>query len=555
MKNKGIIRLGALIVASATLLLSGCGSQSDAGSTASAGQTKQGGTLTILSSSTDMDMDPAKSQGLPTTSNGYIFRRLTTWKVDRKGQTKVVPDLATDTGTTTDGGRTWKYTLKKGLKYEDGTSITSQDIKYGLERSFADSLTGGLSYHKTLLEGAQNYHGPFDGKSLDSIETPDSRTIVFHLNSPFGDWPWVASMATFTPVPKDRGSVQGYGKKPVSSGPYKVETNESGKQLILVRNKYWSRKTDKVRTAGPDKIVWKLGQDASVSAQAVMQGTDEGKNAFLSSFVPPAQLAQAQANPEYSKLLVTSGDGALEYLAINTKRVTNLKVRQAIEYGVNKESYRTAKGGRIAGNYASTLITPGVEGRVQYNLYKAKATGDVAKAKKLLKESGQIIPTLKLIATSDQAEVASAIQTSLKRIGIKVNIQTLDSEVFSDAETNDEGDYDLVIGGWQPDFPSPYANLSPLFDSSQIGHGNYNLSRYANDEVDGLIKKATETVDTKEAGKIWAQADKRIMQDAAVVPLLYSHNTFIHGSNVDNFYVGSFPAYPNYLTVSLKSGN
>ena len=129
MKNKGIIRLGALIVASATLLLSGCGSQSDAGSTASAGQTKQGGTLTILSSSTDMDMDPAKSQGLPTTSNGYIFRRLTTWKVDRKGQTKVVPDLATDTGTTTDGGRTWKYTLKKGLKYEDGTSITSQDSK------------------------------------------------------------------------------------------------------------------------------------------------------------------------------------------------------------------------------------------------------------------------------------------------------------------------------------------------------------------------------------------------------------------------------------------
>lgn len=186
---------------------------------------------------------------------------------------------------------------------------------------------------------------------------------------------------------------------------------------------------------------------------------------------------------------------------------------------------------------------------------RPKATGDVAKAKKLLQESGQTVPALKLIATSDQAEVASAIQTSLKRIGVKVNIQTLDSEVFSDAETNDAGDYDLVIGSWQPDFPSPYANLSPLFDSSQIGHGNYNLSRYANDEVDGLIKKATETVDAKESGQIWAQADKRIMQDAVVVPLLYSHNTFIHGSNIDNFYVGSFPAYPNYVTVSLKNGN
>ncbi|MDN6668159.1 MAG: ABC transporter substrate-binding protein, partial [Brevibacterium sp.] len=92
----------------------------------------------------------------------------------------------------------------------------------------------------------------------------------------------------------------------------------------------------------------------------------------------------------------------------------------------------------------------------------------------------------------------------------------------------------------------------PLFDSSQIGNGNYNISRYSNDEVDALIKKATETVKPEEAQKIWAEADKRIMDDAPIVPLTYNKNSFLYGSAVENFVVGDFPAYPVYFKASLK---
>ena len=196
MKNNAW-RVFAAGACAAVLALSGCGASNDNAATGSAsGTTVKGGTLNVLLSSTEMDLDPAKSQGLPTTTNGNIFRRLTAWKITDKGETKVVPDLATDTGKSSDDGKTWTYTLKNGLKFSDGTPITSKDVKYGLERSFADSLTGGLSYHKTLLEGAQDYHGPFDGQELSSIETPNDKTIIFHLNAPFGDWPWVVSLAS-----------------------------------------------------------------------------------------------------------------------------------------------------------------------------------------------------------------------------------------------------------------------------------------------------------------------------------------------------------------------
>ena len=376
MKNNAW-RVFAAGACAAVLALSGCGASNDNAATGSAsGTTVKGGTLNVLLSSTEMDLDPAKSQGLPTTTNGNIFRRLTAWKITDKGETKVVPDLATDTGKSSDDGKTWTYTLKDGLKFSDGTPITSKDVKYGLERSFADSLTGGLSYHKTLLEGAQDYHGPFDGQELSSIETPNDKTIIFHLNAPFGDWPWVVSLAAFTPVPDGKGPASGYGKLPVASGPYKVESNEAGKEAVFVRNTYWDKKTDPVRTAGPDKIVFKMGQDTSVAAQSIMQGTGEGKNSFLSGFVPAAQLAQAQANPNYKKLLTTSGDGALEYLAINTQHVKNAKIRQALQYAVDKKAYQTASGGEIAGNFATTLITPGIEGREDYDQGVGRAGPD-----------------------------------------------------------------------------------------------------------------------------------------------------------------------------------
>ena len=113
--------------------------------------------------------------------------------------------------------------------------------------------------------------------------------------------------------------------------------------------------------------------------------------------------------------------------------------------------------------------------------------------------------------------------------------------------------YDMVLSSWQPDMPSPNANLTPLFESTQIGNGNYNLARYANEEVDAALLEASSTLDADEAAAKWAAVDKRIMEDSPVVPLIYSKNSFIHGSGVENFVIGQFPAYPNYLTTTLKA--
>lgn len=548
--------VGALLAA--TLLLAGCNANPTTPAGSSSAPVTKGGDLTILTSQTELSFDPAKSQSLAITSLGLVERRLTTWDITPGQEAKYVPDLATDTGKSSNGGKTWTYTLKDGLTYDDGTPITSGDIKYGIERSFAPELSGGLGYHKSLLAGAASYKGPYDGKQLSSIKTPDDKTIVFELNTPYGDWPWIASMPAFTPVPKAKDTKPAtYGEHPAASGPYEVESYSQGVALKLVRNPKWTASSDTVRTAGPDSITFKMSQDATVAAQSLIADSGDAQTSFGAQFVPPAQLAQAQGSPTAKSRLVTSDPGALAYLAFNTSRgaLKDVKVRQALEYAADRQAFLLASGGEISGAAATTLITPGIPGRAEYDLYPAPATGDIDKAKQLLAAAGHATDlNLNLVVQNDAVSLAQgqAIQQGFAKAGVKVTLVPLDQNTAVERVTAGSGDYDMYIGSWQPDFPSPNGNIQPLFDSSQIGGGGYNISRYKNADVDAAIAKATGTVDQTDSATQWAAIDKKIMGDAPVVLLTYTKNSFMHGSKVQNFQIGAFPAYPNYLKVTLS---
>ncbi|GAB2499008.1 ABC transporter substrate-binding protein [Promicromonospora xylanilytica] len=543
-------------LAVATLLaLTACNANSQPATESTSVET--GGTLHILTSSPAVSWDPASSQNLAITTLGLVERRLTSWRTDADGSTEVVPDLATDTGTPSDDGATWTYTLKDGLRFEDGTPITSADVKYSVERSFAPELSGGLSYHKGLLEGADEYDGPFQGKGLDSIETPDDKTIVFHLDSAYGDWPWIVSMPAFGAVPEGEGDVETYATEPVATGPYRVAETVEGTSVTLERNPEWDQATDEARTAGPDSIVFELGQDETVVAQRLIADSGDDASAFGATFVPPAQLAQVQQGPAKERL-VTSGPGALAYLAINTEAegLDDVDVRRAISLAVDKNAYRVASGGEIAGEFATTLVTPGIPGREEYSngVNDVAPEGDVERAEALLDDAGWSGRELRLVVEDDAPTLAraQAIQQGLERAGLKVRIVPQAEDVWTETTTQGDGSgYDLTLSSWQPDFPSANGNIQPLFHSSQVGDGGYNLARYADPEADDLIERATEQTDLDAAAALWVEADQRILGDAPVVPLIYTKNSFLHGSKVENFRIPDFPAYPNYMQVSL----
>lgn len=515
---------------------------------------KKGGTLYEYSSSKEIHFDPAKSQNLATSSIHLIVRGLTSWQTSPTGQTKLVPDLATTTGQASDGGKTWTFKLKPGQKYADGGTITAQDIKFGIERSFDPQLQGGLSYHKALLVGGDKYQGPAKGQQLASIQTPDKNTIVFHLTRPFADWGWVASMPAFAPVPAKSGmGIPAYDHTPPSSGPYQVASYTVGSKVTLKRNPNWQKGSDPVRLAAPDQIVYEMGLDPDTLAQRMVDDQGDDKNG-AGVAVTAAIVPKINADPSVKARTTVSPSGAERFLVLNTGRpgLKNLNVRKALEYAINKKSLQTIAGGPVyAGALATTLIPPGVQGYQKFDLYPAPATGDVAKAKKLIGKT--TVPTLTLAydsTTPEEAKQAASIKADLKKVGITVNLVGQDSDTWL-ATVSQGKNFDLTISGWQADYPGAYAQLQPVFASNQIGGGNFNLSKFKDSAVDAAINKATSITDPAKADAAWAALDKQIMQQAPAVPLYYSHQAYLNGSNVTGTYIPTFPTYPDVLVQGL----
>ncbi|MDI6099561.1 ABC transporter substrate-binding protein [Actinoplanes sp. NEAU-A12] len=519
----------------------------------------RGGTLTLLHTGAELVLDPARVTSAPVTQAALVLRRLTGWDAPPGEPPKLAPDLATDTGQTTDGGLTWTYTLKPGLRYEDGTPITSADIKYGIERTFAPEVTLSLAYHKTLLTGGDTYRGPATGAGLDSIETPDARRVVFHLRTAYPDWPWVTSTSAFTPVPRGNDDPRTYAARPVASGPYRVGASEPGKRVVLERNPYWDRTTDPLRDAGPDRIVLEMGLTEAAQFDRVAADTGTARDTIALGMIPADRAARARQEPAVRRRLVHSEPSFLSYLALNNRRgaLRELKVRQAMQYAMDKAAYRRLLDGVNTLEPATTLIPPGMAGRVGYDLYPAGPSGDVATAKRLLAEAGH--PALRLTMRVEDRPIALArariVRRALARAGITVEFRKIRSEAWLPTIRSGDTDFDLQIWGWTPDFPSPASSLQPLFGSREVpggAGGGMNITGYADPEVDAAMERALAEPDQRRALAQWAALDQRIMRDAPVVPLLFQGVTVLHGSNVRGLSLTSSPNYVNFLRVSLK---
>jgi peptide/nickel transport system substrate-binding protein len=253
MRNKRTVAMTAIAITVA-LGATACGGSKSGGSNASGstGQRISGGTLVYYAPNDFAHIDPQRTyttQGM--NIDQELVRTLTGWSQSPgSGAPKLVGDLATDTGTASNDDKTWTFHIRPGVKWQDGTAVTSYDVKYGVERAASPDITNGTTYWQWLV-GSANYKGPYQGKSLPSIETPDASTIIFQLSSPQVEFPEAAAMDTFAAVPKAHDTGSSYDTGLYSDGPYELKSYTHGKEMILVKNPYWSAATDHQDGSGP----------------------------------------------------------------------------------------------------------------------------------------------------------------------------------------------------------------------------------------------------------------------------------------------------------------
>jgi len=253
-KAKMSLRVAALASATA-MVLAACGGGSSGGSDpgssgSAAGKPVKGGTMTMLSLNQEFtDLDPQRAYTGEDIAflDAYLTRSLTSYKVSRdaKEASTLVPDMATDTGTAMNGGKDWKFTLRDGMKWQDGTPVTCEDLKYGVSRTFAtDVIVGGPTYASQYLDipsakdGTSVYKGPYvtkgnDTAAFDKAVVCDGQTITFHLAKAIGDFNYTVTLG-FGAVPKSADTGEKYTKMIVSNGPYKIQSYTKGNQMVLV---------------------------------------------------------------------------------------------------------------------------------------------------------------------------------------------------------------------------------------------------------------------------------------------------------------------------------
>jgi peptide/nickel transport system substrate-binding protein len=513
-----------------------------------------GGTVTIIRESKISHLDPQRVYSFAGLMNAPLYSRfLTTWKDDGHGHLTLVGDLATTPGKNVNGDCTlWEYTIKDGLTFEDGEPITSKEIAYGIARSFDPDLTGGPTYLQEWLADTPQFDTAWDFKANSAslppgLTTPDAKTLRFQFAKPHCDLPFAASLPSTAPVPPGKDTGVDYDNHPVSSGPYKITENTPGVQLVLQRNTQWDAATDPVRHQYPDSFVWTFGPDADTANNRIIADNGADQTAIAWSSVPAALVSKVSADPALQQRALLASTPSANRLTINTQRVTDLSVRQALNYAIDRDGLIKTLGGETVASPLTTLMPPGTLGYQQYDAYPAGPTGNIDKAKELL--AGRT-PEL-VLGTADDSqgqEVATQLKSNLEKAGFTITVKNIPADSKLDETKKKDNPWDLYVDSWAADWPSGAAILPVLFDGRTIkSEGNSNSSFVNSDAINAEFDRVL-ALDPSAQTAEWATLDQRIMTELApAVPLYVDVANNLHGSKVGGLFISGIFGAPAFV--------
>jgi peptide/nickel transport system substrate-binding protein len=523
-----------------------------------------GGTIYLLTQADQFDqVDPQRSYTGEDLAffSATIYRSLTafTYSPDNPTASKLTPDLATDLGTSTDGAKTWSFTLRDGVTFQDGSPITCADVAYGTSRTFAtDVINQGPTYAIQDLDipsdasGNSQYPGPYKATAaqqalFDKAVTcsADGKTITFHLSKPVADFNYTVTLG-FSPVPKsaDTGESYGVAKPPMASGPYMVQSYKTGKggKMVLVRNPNWSQASDPYRHPYPDQWEVDFGLDLKVIDQRLIQSSGNDQTAIAYAGMQPENLATVFSDPKttlpaFAGRAVSAYDVYTRYLWLNVQKVPNLMIRQALAAALDRSAMKKNLGGDFYGDYADGSVKPNIgadyapTGMWDTLLgEKIPDTGDPAYAKTLIAKSGVAAPTItyNYPDTPVQGKQAAIIQSSLQAAGFTVKLAPIPSGSYYSTVFDPTKAGDLGYGGWGADWPNASTVIPDLFTQK----GGWDLSQVDDSAFNAEVLAAASETDRAKQSKDWQALNTETMKNVWLIPTFFGLSQDLVGTKL-----------------------
>ena len=529
---------------------------------------QEGGIVTVLTlMGLTATLDPSEVYYVDTSSimSGLVTRSLTQYKYDPATKNMVlVPDLATDLGHSNSNYTKWTFTIRPGVKWENGETVTARDVAFGMTRCMdaATFPTGACQYYSNAyFKGGEAYKGMYTdpGSTFKGI-TVNGNTITIKMAKPFPDMPYWGTFPANGPIPSGKASdPKTYKNHPMSTGPYMFKSFSPSKELVLTKNPYWDPATDPARTQYPDGYDFKLQQPQEKTDQILLADSGSGQTTLTyDDLLAPDFNQMKKQSPDR---LTLGGSPCTYYWAPDNRKITSKKVRQALQFAYPYKNVILASG-LIPGVNAipsTNLETPGLPGRTPYN-----ATGhkpfqtDPAKAKDLLKSANAMGYEIKFLFRTDDPvniKVKDAVVKALTEAGFKATPVPTTTANYTTARDNTEEDINVRNAGWCSDWPSGSTWIPTNFGSTnpdQTHSFGSNYTAFSNKAVDSRMDAIQRMPLAQQPGG-WNDLDKEIAQKYfPMFTLWYAGIAQAHGSKIQGDFDDNTIGMPTWKDIWIS---
>jgi peptide/nickel transport system substrate-binding protein len=539
---------GALVTALA-VVAAGCGSSSSSPSAQATPAAHKGGTFTILSNSSFGTADPAQNytlgewQLLIDTHDGLVGFA----KEGGTAGNKIVPDLATSIPVPTNGGKTYLFHIRKGIKFSNGQPLKPSDFVTTFERQF--TVPGPTSFYSGIV-GANKCSVKGCNLSKGVVANDSAYTLTIHLTAPDPEFMDQLSLPFAFAVPANTSMKLTGNNVPPGTGPYMWKSYNPNTQAVLVRNPYFHVWNAAAQPPGnPNEIVEKYGLQVSDEVTEVLNG--QANEVYDGDNIPSDQLSTLNS-PKYAGQVHVNTLTADYYFALNTRRppFNNLQARQAINYAANRAAYVKIYGGPSLAVPTCQVLPPNFPSYTPYCPYTSgtshtKWTGtDLAKARQLVQQSHTAGMKVVVDSTNDQVGKAFAEQmvSDLNAIGYKASPQLLAAGIqypFVQNSSN-SGKWNVGYSAWYQDYPAASDFLNVLLGCGTI-HPNSdaspNIAAFCDQTIQSKINQAESegATNPSSAAALWTQVDHADTNAAPWVDMFNPKQIDVLSSNVHGY--------------------
>lgn len=534
------------VILALALIAAGCGGSkkktSSSAAPSSSGQTFAN--LKVVWGDTDY-MDPGLSYRL---ESWQLFQNIYEGLVGQKhaagaASADVIPVLAESMPTVTQGGKNYKFTLRKGLKYSNGKPVKASDFPATIVRDFKMN-SPGIGFYSNIVGSDGCEKNPTSCKSISGIVADDTAgTVEVKLKTPQSDFLYVMSLPFSAFVPAGTAAKPLTNPPPPGNGPYYMTSYQPHKSFMIKRNPFYKKGSiPTVPQGNPDQVVGTITDDLAASAQKVISNSVD----YDENLLPTDRLAQIQKKYGDQVKFFTTPSTYYFFMNQRTPPFNNLKARQAVNYAIDRNQLVKIRGG--LGKVTQNFLPPTYPEYKKIDFYKH----DLAKAKQLVQQSGTKGMKVTVYTIGD-TEVDKAtgeyLQGVLKSIGWNAGIRELAGGTYFTIIGNQATKAQIGFTDWFQDYPYPTDWFGVLQDGTKITsvHNNNNSNvniPSVNKEIQRLSSLPPDQANSQQTKDAWAKLDHDLMvKYASQVPYLNGVLTDFFSTRMnpdcdvsDNFY-------------------